>query len=485
MPLDSAVPQPSASGARLTGDDLQHAIAWYHALLSIQPTAKIASISVEAANAGNVDDVVIRRTTPPDDYLQIKASVSAKTPASMKWLTSPGARGGPSILKRFHDFYSTATATGSAPTLHLITTRSIDPDDPILTLRDRNERVADALRRASSAKVIEARRAAGEHLGLSEEELFAFLDDVRIRTDASEAQWIERISHLGIALGLDSSELAATLGIAEVREWVKTSRIEKTPADVEAAINRLGLRRGEPWETLVVQALDQEPNVKEAAVALDWVAHFAGDQARTRRGLKDPGGWNTVLRSDLIAAEAALGSKRILVRGYARLPVWFAVGTQLARTRGYHVGTIQSGKLWSSECNAPGSPSLIPTCIHPPQEGEPLALSIAVSADPSAEASTHLQAIGTTMGHLRLAPAEGASSQAIISPEHAWSTALKLRDEVRRIVATLRPPAVHLFLATPGGLALLLGHVWDRMPLTQTYEDLGPNGYQPAFIIPN
>jgi hypothetical protein len=132
-----------------------------------------------------------------------------------------------------------------------------------------------------------------------------------------------------------------------------------------------------------------------------------------------------------------------------------------------------------------GTRRLIPTCIHPPQEGEPLALSIAVSADPSAEASTHLQAIGTTMGHLRLAPAEGASSQAIISPEHAWSTALKLRDEVRRIVATLRPPAVHLFLATPGGLALLLGHVWDRMPLTQTYEDLGPNGYQPAFIIPN
>jgi hypothetical protein len=44
----------------------------------------------------------------------------------------------------------------------------------------------------------------------------------------------------------------------------------------------------------------------------------------------------------------------------------------------------------------------------------------------------------------------------------------------------------HLFLAIPHGLALLLGHLWDRMPPTLVYEDLGAgNAYQPAFLIPS
>jgi hypothetical protein len=40
-------------------------------------------------------------------------------------------------------------------------------------------------------------------------------------------------------------------------------------------------------------------------------------------------------------------------------------------------------------------------------------------------------------------------------------------------------------MAAPAGLAVLLGGVWDRVPTTQTYEDLSGNGYEPAFVIPN
>jgi SMODS-associated and fused to various effectors sensor domain len=44
---------------------------------------------------------------------------------------------------------------------------------------------------------------------------------------------------------------------------------------------------------------------------------------------------------------------------------------------------------------------------------------------------------------------------------------------------------VHLSRAAPGGFALLLGHLWDRVPDTQTYEDLKTNGYEPAFLVRN
>jgi SMODS-associated and fused to various effectors sensor domain len=149
--------------------------------------------------------------------------------------------------------------------------------------------------------------------------------------------------------GLHATDAAARLGIAEVREWVKTSRAKKTPADVNVAVERLGLRIADPWEIFVVQALDTEEDTDDAAAVLDWVDRFAGDEARTRRGLRNPGEWNTVLADKLAVAERALRTKRVLIRGKARLPVWFAVGVCLGRTRGYHVATVQNGELWSTD----------------------------------------------------------------------------------------------------------------------------------------
>jgi hypothetical protein len=485
MTLASATPPASPSGARLTGDDTQHAIAWYYALLALHPRSNITSISVEALQAGNVDDVVVRHAAPPDDYMQVKATVSAKEPATIAWLTNPTAAGGPSILQRFHDFYTAVSATGALPRLQLITSRSIDPADPLLTLRDRNDCVADRLRRGSTRAVLSARRTVAAHLGLSEDRLCAFLDGVRVRTDASEATWTELVAHLSLALGLDDSDRAIRLGVSEVRGWVKTSRAAKTPADIAAAVDRLGLRVAEPWDSLVVQALETETETGDAAVVLDWVEYFIGDEGRARRGLKDPAGWNTILRPELAAAERTLSSSRVLVRGQARLPVWFAVGTHLGRTRGYRVGKLQNGDLWSSDTQPAALPLLDRSTLRAPVAGGPVALSVAVSADPCGDAARYLALNVPLAGHLRLALRTGVGSHAIIGADHAWATALALRDEARQIASQLRPSVIHLFLAAPSGLALLLGHVWDRVPDTQTYEDLAANGYQPAFFIPN
>lgn len=485
MSLASATPPPSASGARLTGDDTQHAIAWYHALRAVHPRAGITSIAVEAVDAGNVDDVVIRYAAPPADYLQVKAAVAATEAATIAWLTAPTARGGASILRRFHDFYRQATTAGHTPRLQLITNRSIDPGDPILTLRDRHDRVADRLRRADARNTVAARTALAEHLGVSEEDVCTFLDCVRLRTDASEAAWTDQIQHLSLSLGLQATDAAVRLGVAEVRDWVKTSRAEKTAANINAAVDRLGLRLAEPWEILVVQALDTEPDTDDAAAVLDWVDRFAGDEARTRRGLRNPDDWNTLLRHELIAAERSMRTKRVLVRGQARLPVWFAVGAHLGRTRGYHVATVQNGELWSTDRTPPRAPALTTSPVRDAVPGEPLALSVAISADPSDDVARHLAAHLPSAGHLRVALAAGIGSHALTGADHTWATALAIRDEVRRIALAAQPSTLHLFLAAPGGFALLLGHVWDRVPDTQTYEDLKINGYKPAFLIRN
>jgi len=165
--------------------------------------------------------------------------------------------------------------------------------------------------------------------------------------------------------------------------------------------------------------------------------------------------------------------------------VWFAVGTHLARTRGYQVAMLQNGAMWSSDFEPGPLPALDRSTLRAPVPGGSLALSVALSADPSDDAARHLALHRPSAGHLRIALQAGVGSHAITGAVHAWATALALRDEARRTAAVARPSVVHLFLAVPAGLALLLGHVWDRVPDTQTYEDLAANGYQPAFFIPN
>jgi hypothetical protein len=41
---------------------------------------------------------------------------------------------------------------------------------------------------------------------------------------------------------------------------------------------------------------------------------------------------------------------------------------------------------------------------------------------------------------------------------------------------------VHLFQSVPNGLALMLGHIWNRLPDTLLYADLNP-GYVPTFAV--
>ena len=77
------------------------------------------------------------------------------------------------------------------------------------------------------------------------------------------------------------------------------------------------------------------------------------------------------------------------------------------------------------------------------------------------------------------------SSSSVAGLSHAFGLALAVRDLAREIARSLRPPVLHLFIAGPAGFAVLLGGVWDRVPATQTYEDLAGEGYEAAFFIPN
>lgn len=117
--------------------------------------------------------------------------------------------------------------------------------------------------------------------------------------------------------------------------------------------------------------------------------------------------------------------------------------------------------------------------------GADVALALAISDDLTPDVRRHIASTGLDTPVISVRLPTGVSNASITGGEHAYAVALAIRDLAREIARTANPPTLHLFMAAPAGLAVLLGGVWDRVPTTQTYEDLGGNGYEPAFVIPN
>ncbi|HKO86094.1 MAG TPA: SAVED domain-containing protein [Actinomycetota bacterium] len=92
-------------------------------------------------------------------------------------------------------------------------------------------------------------------------------------------------------------------------------------------------------------------------------------------------------------------------------------------------------------------------------------------------------AVPTVGRYIALSLGPGPGRRMITSSAHATATAVGIRDLVRQLAREHGAQRLHLLLAVPHGLALLLGHLWDRMLPTLGYEDLGAeNAYQPAFL---
>lgn len=83
------IPGRHPSGVRLAGDDYQHLVTWNEVLLGLRPGSGVTTITVEAPDAGNVDDIVVEHEHAPTAYTQVKHAVDAATPVGTRWLTTP------------------------------------------------------------------------------------------------------------------------------------------------------------------------------------------------------------------------------------------------------------------------------------------------------------------------------------------------------------------------------------------------------------
>lgn len=493
-PPKPAAGKPSASGVRRGGDRFQDLFVWAAAMQVMRPDSKFSQVEFEIRGAGNVDDVVLRSAVGDSDvYGQVKWATQASEPLGEDFLffrkSRSGKPVGKSVLQKLYDSYVQLRAAGSAFTLRLITNRALDSGHPLLDNVDGRTQllVPHAAQAGSNTAAGRAVNAWADHVGASPESLLDMLAHLEFQPGRTIPAEREHVRALMVAAGLDDSDAALLHGRDIVADWVVDGKRVVAAKDIDEAVDERGLRRVDPSAILVVQAIDIDPHADEATIALDWVDLYEGDQPGVRIQPRDPSGWDQ-MDHDIADAAAVLeeaGWRSTLVRGALRQATFFRVGLALPGVRGHTLRYMQWGQWWSTD--APKAPIDRPaTSYTHVGVGSELAVAVGVAINPTVAVADYLQSEQIPVAELvTIQPADGADDQAVAGAGQAVAYAQQIRDLVR-LELDGRPGTrrVHLFLAGPGGLALLLGHRWNRIRPTVVYEHLGPGrGYTRAFTV--
>lgn len=477
----------SRSGVRRSGDDYQDLVAWSAVLLALRPGSDVLQIEMEVNDAGNVDDVIVRRATEPDRYTQVKFAASGATPVNTGYLTTR-LKGGTSLLEKFHSSWQLLGDRPGGAVLELVTNRELDASDPLLQLCDGR---TDLLMPSASLLTTTSRpgktlTAWAQHLGVDRADLLVMLERLLFRTGRKVSAERERATALMFAAGLRADDSALLLGTSTVASWVRQGRRVLTRQEMETDVNALNLHTAAPRAILLVQAIGRDPHPEDATVALDWVDLYEGEDAAARRRPKDPAAWAR-MDTELQAAVHALqddGHRDVLVRGKMRLGTFFTVGARLAQVTGINISYDHYGTVWSSNTPRIPVPALEVTRT-PLDQGGDLAVAFGITRDPTDAVTRYLHDNHIPVRELlTLVPAGGDHDQSVAGPGQAIALAQHLRNAVRADLERQPAGLVHLFQAGPGALALLTGHRWNRVAPTLVYEDLGAGyGYLPSFTI--
>ena len=236
-----------SQAAPLRGSNYHFAIGWLWACQMLCEPARFLSVSVEDAAGGAFDDIVVRRRIGRDLYVQSKSSNYADVVVDSEWLLTATSAAGSSPLQRFYGTYGGLVAADGAFSLELWTNRGFDHEDPLLgsLLDGRHHRIntQQMLGAGSRSRVGKKRDHWAEHLGVSVEDLAAFLDAVRWKHSGSELDIRNQARPWMRLAGLRSDDSAVALGLDIVREWVLDGLGPQNADDVGRQTAAMGLVR--------------------------------------------------------------------------------------------------------------------------------------------------------------------------------------------------------------------------------------------------
>jgi hypothetical protein len=405
----------------------------------------------------------------------VKYAVDHRTALNLAYLDEE------KVLTKMLAAHSSLTSTGTPVEMRLVTNRTIDPGDVLL--RDLDGRDSRLLPRAAQSGPKsdrgQARAAWAAAAHTDEPTLMNFLADVHLDVSYDVTRLRFEISLLMTANGLRSDEAAIDRGADWVAKQVIAGHRRLTLADITDAVAVLDLHAGSPWTTISIATIKHDSLADQAAASLDWVERIDGDKPWERVAPRPPHTWAD-LAADVAAIPGGLrGARRILVGGHMRQATGFLIGSELRRVLGYEVGVRQGDQLWTSHDAT--TPYQLDVTEQPLGAGPDIALIVNVAANSAEVAAEWIQKAGLPVSTiLTVTPASGAGPSAVPTPVAANSLAVAVRDLAR---LHARTGTMHLFLIGPLGLAILLGHHWNRVTTTRVYEHLGADDYTHAFTV--
>jgi len=319
------------------------------------------------------------------------------------------------------------------------------------------------------------------------------------RIDQNDGFFMVPIAAAGLGYQ-DVARVAGTyLGVHDLGQWnVRKVASDPITANDAAGVARQILKRrvqevskhlapGEPLR-LVLNTRKSPAFEPGVALALDWMHRFDGRMANP------PEAWKEYLLPALESVaqncEQHAPGRRIIAEGLCALPAAVALGSAFLATRRMSLAWRQispkrASDIWSMDVELESS-GFSAEIRSSAVSADDLALlvSIASNVEPAFAASG--PQLPTFRGMV-VVTKPGNYPHDIETPGKAAHIVRVIAEALRQARDRLQPRGtVHLFLAVPAGLAVMIGQTLNTFGPIQTYEHVGTDTvgvYRPAALL--
>ena len=304
----------------------------------------------------------------------------------------------------------------------------------------------------------------------------------------------------GLSYGEIGALLGSHTGVTDLSNWniAKVNSDPATSQDISYVSNILlnqrlsniqnRLPEGEPLR-LVINTRVSTGHQPGIALEVDWTHRFSGGQGRTA----SPHDWQSKLLKaleDIARATQRHANKReVIASGLASLPAVTALGYYFMAPGGIGIAWEQffpdrSRQLWSLSATreASGHEAII---TAGQTAADDLAVMVSVNADVEGAVATSRENTGPFRAYVHIKSPEG--QKFLRTPGEALDVAQLTIESAReaRHKFGIRGK-VHLFMAVPAGLAMLIGQLSNALGPVQTYEHIQTDAtgmYEPAAVL--
>ena len=229
-------------------------------------------------------------------------------------------------------------------------------------------------------------------------------------------------------------------------------------------------------------AMDATYPTPSQELVFEWAKFFGGEA----RSFPPPAEWNDRLLLELHDTKQWVlehrSTRRVLISGNRRLSASVALGAVFSAVAGFTIDVISRDEaIWSTDAHAqPETPNYSLACTDRRMNSNAdHVVSIGIPREIAEDVESALPALG-----LQAAPARHFSGNApIVSAEQANALVAELKRKIADSVRETQATAVHLFIAGPAFLALLLGHRINATARVQCYEWVRAGAYVPTCCV--